>query len=58
LRTKTIEFNKRGYLKHLKGYRWKEANWEDVKNIKYDKMIPTAHAILIGSVRTERPSSA
>lgn len=58
LRTKTIEFNKQGYLKHLKGYRWEEADWKDVKDAKYDKFVPTAHGILIGTVRRERPSSA
>jgi hypothetical protein len=53
LRSKTLELNKPGYLIHTKGYTWKEANWEDAKNIKYDKMVPTAHAILIGTIESE-----
>ena len=50
LRTKKIEFNKLAYLKHLKGHRWQEAEWKDVKDIKYDKFVPTAHGILIGTI--------
>jgi SAM-dependent methyltransferase len=49
LKSKTLELNKPGYLIHTKGYRWKEPNWEDVKDAKYDKFVPTAHAILIGT---------
>ena len=53
LRSKTLELNKPGYLIHTTGYRWKEADWEEAKNIKYDKMVPTAHAILIGTIEPE-----
>ena len=58
VRSKTIEFEKQGYLRHLKGYTWKEAEWKEVKDVKYDKSVPTAHGILIGTIRTERSSSA
>jgi hypothetical protein len=55
LRAKTIEFNNQGYLRHLKGYRWQEAEWNNVKDVKYDKLVPTAHAILIGTIGAESP---
>jgi hypothetical protein len=45
-------------LKHLKGYRWQEADWKDVKDVEYDKFVPTAHGILIGTIRTITSSSA
>jgi hypothetical protein len=50
LRTKTIEFDKQGYLRHPKGYRWQEADWKDVKDVKYDKSIPTANAVMVGVI--------
>jgi hypothetical protein len=50
LESKTIEFDKLGYLRHLKGYMWKEADWKDVKNVKYDKSIPTAKAVMVGVI--------
>jgi len=53
LRNKTIEFNIQGYLRHLKGYKWEEADWKDVKDAKYDKFVPTAHGILIGNIGPE-----
>jgi len=57
LRAKTIEFNIQGYMRHLKGYRWQEAAWKDVKDVKYDRSISTAHAIIIGSFQSQSPSS-
>ena len=55
LRTKTIEFNIQGYLRHLNGYRWEEADWKHVRDAKYDKFVPTAHGILIGNSGPEIP---
>jgi SAM-dependent methyltransferase len=55
LRAKTIKFNKQAYLRHLKGHRWQEAEWKDVKDMKYDKFVPTAHGILIGTIEQARP---
>ena len=57
VRSKTIVFDKQGYMRHLKGYMWQEADWKDVKDVKYDKSVPTSHGILIGTFRTERSSS-
>ena len=57
LRAKTIEFNIQGYMRHLEGYRWKEADWNDVKDVKYDRSISTAHGIIIGSFQSQSPSS-
>ena len=50
LESKTIEFDKQGYLRHLKGYMWQEADWKDVKDVKYDKSIPTANAVMVGVI--------
>ena len=51
LENKTIKFTKQGYLKHLKGYRWQESDWEDVRDIKYDKSVPTANAVMVAIIR-------
>jgi hypothetical protein len=50
LASKEIEFDKQGYLMHLKRYRWQEANWQDVRNVKYDKSVPTAKAVMVGII--------
>jgi hypothetical protein len=50
LESKTIEFDKQGYLRHLKGYMWQEADWKGVKDVKYDKSIPTANAVMVGVI--------
>ena len=47
LRGKKIEFTDPRFMKHLKGYEWQEATLEDVKDVKYDKTVPTANAIVI-----------
>jgi len=47
LRGKKIEFTDQRFMKHLKGYEWQEATLEDVKDVKYDKTVPTANAIVI-----------
>ena len=46
----TIGSEKQGWLKHLRGYRWQESNWEDVMHIKYDKSVPTANAVMVGII--------
>lgn len=50
LENKTIKFEKQGYLTHLKGYRWQESDWEDVRHIKYDKSVPTANAVMVAII--------
>ena len=50
LQNKTIEFEKQGYLRRLGGYRWQESKWEEVKNLKYDKSVPTATAVMAGTI--------
>jgi SAM-dependent methyltransferase len=48
---KNTEFHKKYYLKHISGYRWKEANWEDIKDLKYDYSVPTATGVAICVIR-------
>ena len=50
LRGKKIEFTDQRFMKHLKGYEWQEATLEDVKDVKYDRTVPTANAIVIGTL--------
>ena len=54
LGNKTIEFEKQGYLKHLKGYRWQESDGEDVIHIKYDKSVPTANVVMVGIIHQNK----
>jgi hypothetical protein len=43
-----LEFNQQFYLMKTWKYKWKEANWEDVKDLSYDFSIPTARGVVIG----------
>jgi hypothetical protein len=54
LGNKTIEFEKQGYLRHLKGYKWQESDLEDVMSIKYDKSVPTANAVMVGIIQQSK----
>jgi hypothetical protein len=44
-----IRFDKQHYLKKTSGYRWREASWDEVKELKYDYSIPTATGLVIGT---------
>lgn len=50
LENKKIQFTTQGYLKHIEGFKWKEDSWENVKDVKYDKSIPTARGLIIGRI--------
>jgi hypothetical protein len=54
LENKEIEFTGQSFMKHLKGYEWQEATLEDVKDVKYDKTVPTANAIIIGTMERKK----
>jgi hypothetical protein len=49
----TLRFNKKFYLKRISGYKWEEADWESVKETKYDYSIPTANGLVIGYIGIE-----
>ena len=49
----TLRFDKRFYLKRISGYKWEEADWESVKETRYDYSIPTANGIFIGYIENE-----
>ena len=44
-----IRFDKQHYLKKISGYKWREASWDEVKELKYDYSIPTATGLVIGT---------
>lgn len=50
LRNGTLEFNKRFYIMRTSGHKWKEASWEDIKDLGYDHSIPTANGVVIGII--------
>ena len=54
LEDKKIVFTKQGYLKHIKGHRWKEVSWENVMHVKYDKSVPTANAVMVGIIHQNK----
>jgi hypothetical protein len=50
IRNKSLQFNKASYLKKISNYKWHEVDWEDVKDVKYDHYIPSANAVLVGTI--------
>lgn len=45
-----IRFEKVAYLRRLGELEWVEADWEDVRNVRYGCPLPFANAIVIGEV--------
>jgi len=50
LKNGTLKFDKEFYLMKISNYRWKEVNWDDVKNLEYDYSTPTANGVVIGII--------
>lgn len=48
LETGKIKLDKIFYLKKICKYKWRGAEWEEVRNLEYDYSVPTARAVLIG----------
>ena len=48
-----VRFNHRFYLKRISDYKFREANWEEVKDLEYDQSIPTANGIIIGIIKND-----
>ena len=48
LETGKIKLDRMLYLKKICKYKWREAEWEEVRNLEYDYSVPTARAVLIG----------
>ena len=46
----TLRFDKKFYLKRICGYKWEEADWESVKETRYDYSVPTANGVLIAFI--------
>jgi hypothetical protein len=45
-----LRFSDQFYLMKVSKYKWKEASWEDVKDLSYDYSIPSARGIIIGYI--------
>lgn len=43
-----LGFERQYYLMKVSGYKWKEAGWEDVKDLPYDYWTPSARGIVVG----------
>jgi SAM-dependent methyltransferase len=53
LKNGTIRFDKQVCLKRIsKDNRWVEANWEEVKNLRYDSPFACANGLIIGIIDT------
>jgi SAM-dependent methyltransferase len=49
LKDSTVKFNEQYYLKRIsKGNEWRQANWEDVKDVRYGEPFFAANALVIG----------
>ena len=46
-------FQKQFYLMRIFGYKWKEATWEEVKDLPYNHSVPTANAVVIGIIGSD-----
>jgi hypothetical protein len=55
LKNGEMKFDKQFYLKRITDYKWKEAIWDDVKDLTYDYSTPTANGVVIGII--EKSSS-
>jgi hypothetical protein len=51
LRSCALRFDHRFYLKRILDYKFREANWEEVKDLEYDRSTPTANGIFIGIIK-------
>jgi len=45
-----MKFDKQFYLMKTAGHKWKEATWEDVKDLKYNHSVPTANGVVVGVI--------
>jgi hypothetical protein len=49
LRKGKIRFDTQHYMKKISGYKWREASWDEVKDLKYDYSVPTSTGLVIGT---------
>ncbi len=50
LRKGELKLNKQFYLRKISRYNWKEAVWDDVKDLDYDYSTPSANGVVIGII--------
>lgn len=52
LKNGSLKFEELFYLMKTSGYKWKEATWEEVRDLPYDHSVPTAIGVVIGLIGT------
>jgi hypothetical protein len=50
LKNGLIKFDEQYCMKRSKNNRWHEVSWDDIKDLSYDKSIPSANGLIIGKV--------
>jgi hypothetical protein len=58
LKDGVLRFDKQFYLRRIFDYKWKEVDWEDVKDLEYDQSIPTANGVVIGVIENNTNAEA
>jgi hypothetical protein len=53
IKNRQLGFSDQYYLMKVSKYVWKEASWEDVKDLPYDYSIPSARGVVIGIYKYE-----
>jgi hypothetical protein len=48
LKNGILQFTKQYFFKRISNCRWKQVQWEDIKDIGYDHSVPTANGLVIG----------
>jgi hypothetical protein len=54
LKNETLSFERQYYLKRLSKCKWKEATWDEVKDLDYDHFIPSSIGIVIGMYEMQK----
>jgi hypothetical protein len=53
LKNGILKFSSQFYLKRISDYKWKEAKWNDVKDLGYVHSIPTANGVVMGVIKND-----
>lgn len=46
----SLRFDKQLYLKRKLNNKWQEVSWNDIKNLEYNKSIPSANGLIVGII--------
>jgi len=50
LKNGLLKFDKQFYLMKTTGHKWRQATWEEVKDLEYNHSIPTANGVVVGII--------